>query len=177
MHGDNSEEHNLLNLRRNWYRMTHVTGGVNIIVMPLRFRALGVEHRGGVVSGLSFRYKTEDLQKSMFSAGFLDLLAEGEGERIASEWEAVAEGFRAWWVYYEGNPNAPEAWLREPGTHLALTFPNTGYDIGLTGGLSYELSLDRTEIGARAMYRRYRDQKILTGSHALDVSLRVGYRF
>lgn len=173
--GRNTNELALLNL--DYYELTHATAAINVLAMPVRFRAFGAEHRLGLAGGPALRYKDEQLDNAMISDGVFDLLEEGERERIPTEWEELGERWRAVWVEWEGDPRSPEAWLRESGTHLVLTFPNTGFDIGLAAGLAYELRIERTVIGARALYRRYRDQKMLTGSHALDVSLRVGYRF
>ncbi len=167
-----------------WHERTQAAAGVNALAFPIRFGALGAAHRFGLSVGAAARWKDERFHVAGFNGTFpadtpqprLDMLTQ-----MITEWEARGPDYEA--VVFDHPGGGAERYpgvsptVFAPGLAVAFTQRHRATDYGLSAGLAYELRHGRTVVGARAAYRRYRDQRLIIGSHALDLSLRVGYRF
>lgn len=167
-----------------WYDRTQAVGTLALVAYPVRFDAFGLRHRAGALAGPAARYKDERFHY----AGFVGTLAPGSPpltsgtvDRLNAEWRARGPGHDVVQFEYAGGvPERYEGALPEwfePGLVNALVLRNREWDTGLAVGLAYEASRGRTIGGVRAQYRRYQDQRMVTGSHTLDLTVRVGYRF
>ena len=167
-----------------WHERTQVVGTLSAVAYPARFGAFGVTHRFGLLAGPTVRYKNESFQY----AGFEGTIAPGTDPAIYqsirdlnADWVSRGPNHRV--IQFEHAGGGAELYPDvdptrfEPGLVNALVLDNAGVDVGLTGGLAYEGARGPAVISVRTQYRRYRDQRAVTGSHGLDLVLRVGYRF
>ena len=161
---------------------THLTLDANATAYPIRFKALGLSNRFGISFGPTLRWKKETVSV----AGFPGTLSDGDVRLrytadVAASWDALGPNTSVIYFYYPGgtSPNYPDipADVTDPGFVYGLMLSNQGFDPGLSAGLAYDVSRDRTTLGLRTAYRRFYHQRALTGSHSLDFSIRVGYRF
>jgi hypothetical protein len=100
---------------------------------------------------------------------------------ITSQWAARGADHVVLAVEHDGSPSPnypdlPPGW-NEPGTIYGLILASRGLDVGWSGGLAYGATRGRLDVGVAAEYTRYRGQGRIVGSHAKDLSVRVGYRF
>lgn len=178
--GRNSgDEFSLVLVTGDWMRRTQVTGAVNVSAYPVRLSLLGARHRLGVSTGPSLRWKRENFHVAGWPGTFKEGSTQLEDIREASaRWDARGEEYGVIAFQHGGgsDPRYPGI-VVEPGWVYSLTRSKEGVDVGWAAGLAYEAEVGRIVVGARAGYTRYRDQQMITGSHALDRSIRVGYRF
>lgn len=161
---------------------TQVSGSLNATAYPIRFDVVGLSNQFGIATGPVVRWKKENFAV----AGFPSTISEEEprfedAARVAAEWDARGDDYYVIYFYYPGGdsddyPVLPDGWT-DPGYVYGLMQRNTGVDVGWSAGLAYDVSRGRTNVGARADYRRFLDQGPIIGSHTLDLSVRVGYRF
>ena len=154
-----------------WNARRHAVAAAGATVYPARFRALGARHRAGLsAAAVGRRHDDRIWQGVFYPQYFVDRPDLPIGE-LAAEWRALGPGYEATIVAAdEAGP------FTQAGDHLALTYPHAGFDVGGSLGLAYEVQAGRAAVGVRAEYRRYLDQRVGTGTHALDASVRVGVR-
>ena len=162
---------------------TQLSADLRATLFPLRLNTFGASNRFGVSLGPVVRWKRETLHV----AGFPSTITADQTFRLnsvaraAAEWDALGPNFSVVSFYHPGGgspdyPNLPDGWT-DPGQVYALMFTTQGVDVGLLGGLAYDVARGRFTVGGRADYRRFRDQRAVSGSHSLDFSVRTGYRF
>lgn len=164
-----------------WHERTQAEAGIGLLVAPVRVQALGAEHRLGVATGPAVRWKDESHLVAGFTVPINDRTPDWRRQQVAeltAAWEANGDAYRVEIVEYDGSrsPNYPRVADIEAGTGYGLVLDSDGVDLGWSAGLDYETRRGRLSLGARAAYTRYRDQRRIVGSHALDLSLRVGVR-
>lgn len=154
-----------------WHRRRHVGGAVDASVYPLRVRVLGATHRLGVGAGADVRHRDDQLHQGTFFPQYFQTTPFSPDE-VASEWEAIGEGYEAFMFDVEAPSPSGQV-----GPHVAIVVPSRGLDVGGHAGIRYGLSVGRMGAALHVDYRRFLDQKVNTGTHALDMRLGVEVLF
>ncbi len=157
---------------RYWHIRRHTVVALGATVFPIRRPLLGADHRLGVALALDGRRRADRLHQGTFTPLYYAGTPEGFIDVMAAEWEALGEGYEARILYEaEAGPGGTVA-----GEHLALIYPSEAWEVGASAGVAYELAVGRAALGVRADYRRFLDQRVSEGAHALDVTVRLGVR-
>ena len=168
---DQQDEY-LLDADSRWTERTQALSTVTAVWTPLHIHGLGVDHRVSLSLGAAARYKNETFFVETFFPLYFEGAPPGTADQIVDEYNALGPDYQAYRFEYDDGPDG-----RQDGTYVALTLAQKGFDPGWTVGTSYEVRSDRVVYGVDAAYRRFANQGLLVGSHAADVTLKVGYRF
>lgn len=162
----------LLDADSRWTERTQVMSTVTAVWTPLRFDALGADHRFSLEAGVAARYKDEWYFLRTNFPLYFEGRPSGTADEMVREFNALGPDYQAYQFEYDDGPGG-----RQDGTYVALTIAQQGFHPGWTVGTSYEVRTSRVVYGVDAAYRRFANQGLLVGSHAADVTLKVGYRF
>ena len=166
-----------------WHDRTQTVAHAALVARPVRFEVGSATNEIKVLVGPALRWKDE----RVLVAGWPGTHDEGDAQYVSAraasaEWRARGGGYEVVTFYHDGSAPSGDladlpASVYDPGYVFALVYSSAGFDVGVSGGLGYDVSVGRASVGARAVYRRYAGQEMLTGSHSYDPSLRAGYRF
>ena len=167
-----------------WRDRTQAVLDLHATGVPVALVGAGLRHRLGVVAGVALRWKDETHLHGGLVGTLPDGASPGQQRALADlieGWASRGPDYEVITFHYGGGgadrrPGTDPA-LLSPGTAAAYVLHAGGVDAGLSLGLDYSVGVGQTVLRAQAVYRRYRDQRLIVGSHALDLSVGAGVRF
>lgn len=169
----------------NWQDRFQAVADLHAVVTPLRFAIGNTRHSLRFVPGVVIRWKEETLLHGGLSGTVPDdatpeIRAGAQAymearRRLGSQYEVIT-----FYYYGEGADAYPEDvqdLFLQPGTAIAYVIHNQATELGWSAGLGYTLEVGQLVLGASSVYRRYRNQRLVVGSHSLDLAITAGYRF